>query len=98
MVDKYKSSFGWLIKEAKLPWLEEFALIIFYNSRHDCDNVVGGMGKCFLDALKQEEENGCVTKHGYCKDDSRNYCKMVTAVYDKTLENNTFKFQIIKIK
>jgi hypothetical protein len=87
IVDKYKTSFGWIIKEADLPQMEEFALIVNYNSRHDADNV-GCMGKICLDALKGK----------YVEDDSPKHLKMFCIIYDKSLEKNNFKFTIIKIK
>lgn len=96
-VDKYKVIFNDLIQKAKLPWFQEYALVLQYHSRHDPDNVLCN-SKILLDALKQEIVKGTIVKKGYCYDDGPEFCKMVTAVYDDRLPNNTFIFKIIKIK
>lgn len=86
IVDKYKTKFQWIIKEANLPKLEEFALVVNYNSRHDADNI-GCMAKICLDALKGV----------YVKDDSPKYLKMVSIIFDDSLDKNNFKFTVIKL-
>lgn len=96
-VDKYKKIFRHLLQEAKLPWFEEYAIVLFYNSRHDSDNACAGI-KCLLDSFKTVEKKGVVLQKGYCHDDDKRYCKMTTAIYDKSLDHNEFKFSIIKIK
>lgn len=96
-IDKYHKIFDILIKEAKLPWFDEYAIVLFYRSKHDADNVLANV-KGLQDALKQIERDGIIIQNGYCKDDSRKYCKMVTAIYDKSLEHNEFHFKIIKLK
>jgi hypothetical protein len=96
-VDKYHKIFDVLIREAKLPWFDEYAIVLQYRSKHDPDNVLA-LGKCFLDVLKQDMVAGKIVRKGYCTDDSTKYCKMVTSVYDSKLAVNEFIFKIIKIK
>lgn len=87
VVDKYKTSFQWIIKEAKLPQFEEFEIAVQYNSRHDVDNV-GCMVKICADALKGT----------YVPDDSPKHFKKMSIEYDTTLEKNNFKFTITILK
>ena len=95
---KYRKIFDTLFaQEEKLIWMDEYALVIMYNSRHDLDNVVG-MEKVFVDALKQEtNKDGVVTRYGYVKDDSRKYYKAMTILPDPTLPTNTFQFHLIDL-
>lgn len=97
IVDKYKKIFTILLLEAKLPWLEEYEVTLRYNSRHDADNA-GANVKCLLDCIKQERKDGIVISRGWAYDDSNKFCKAVHLVYDESLENNTFKFIITKLK
>lgn len=97
IVSKYKTMFGWLLKEAKLPWFEEFALVIHYNSRHDPDNI-SSFAKIFTDAFKQVEKKGEIVQKGYVADDSKKYFKLLAIVPDDSLDTNSFKFQLIKLK
>lgn len=78
-----------------LPWMDEFSVLIFYNSRHDPDNVVG-MEKLLIDFLKQDvDKNGNIIKDGYLKDDSKRYYKGLMISPDTSLPNNTFEFILI---
>jgi hypothetical protein len=97
LVDKYKKIFTILILEAKLPWMDEYEVALFYNSRHDLDNC-GAMSKILVDVLKQKREGGIVTQRGWVYDDSKKYYKKLTIAPDESLENNTFKFIIKKLK
>ena len=97
IVTKYKTMFGWLLKEAKLPWFEQFALVCYYNSRHDCDNI-SSTCKILIDSMKQIEKKGVITQKGYSTDDSKKYYKMLAILPDDSLDTNTFKFQLIKLK
>jgi len=97
LVDKYKKIFTILLLEAKMSWLEAFDLTIEYNSRHDCDNV-GCMGKTLVDAMKQEREGDTVIRKGWVYDDSKKYFKGFHILVNESLENNTFKFIIKKLK
>ncbi len=62
-------------------------MLIFYNSRHDVDNVIG-MEKVFTDCLK-----GTLVKN-----DGKAYYKGLMIFYDTTLPKNTFEFVILEAK
>lgn len=97
LVDKYKKIFTILILEAKLPWMDEYEVTLLYNSKQDVDNT-GAAVKILLDSLKQKREGGIVTQRGWVYDDSKKYCKGIHLIPDESLENNTFKFIIKKLK
>lgn len=86
--NKYKPIITLLLKEAKVPKMDEFGLVIEYNSRHDPDNVTG-MEKLFVDSMK---ENGLII------DDHKKYYKFYCVTPNLELANNTFIFKIYKIK
>jgi hypothetical protein len=94
--NQFRSIFGELfLNYGKMSWMDEFSIIIFYNSRHDPDNVVG-MGKLLVDFMKQEtDKEGNVTKEGFVKDDSKLYYKGLVICPDTNLPNNTFEFIIL---
>lgn len=75
-------------KKLKGEFLNEFALVIFYNSRHDPDNVTG-LEKLFMDSLRS---------FGYVTDDSKKYYKLFCVIPDESLETNEFNFLLIKLK
>lgn len=84
--DKYKALFMEVIQPALVNVrLEAFYLLIFYNSRHDCDNVVG-MAKIFVDCLKGHSITG----------DGKTVYKGIMIFYDDTLPHNTFQFVLIE--
>lgn len=82
---KYSKIFGWLIKP--VPKLEKIACIVFFKSKHDCDNV-SAMQKLLLDSLKEQK----------IADDNTKHVLLTAQVYDPTLAHNTFEFVIIKLK
>jgi len=86
---KYKDIFDIIIKPAidKKIYFETFYLLVFYNSRHDCDNVIG-MEKIFTDCLKGRIVPG---------DGKVNY-KGLMIFYDVSLPKNTFDFVLIEAK
>jgi hypothetical protein len=86
--DKYRLLFDGIIKaQSGGELLTNFYLLIFYNSRHDCDNVIG-MEKIFMDCLKDR----------IIKGDGRVNYKGVMIFYDVTLPKNTFEFVLIEGK
>jgi len=89
--DKYGKIFEDLLEEAhsqdKLKHFERFYLCIFYNSRHDVDNIVG-MGKVFADTLRIE----------YVANDNKKHYKGMTIFVDEDLELNEFDFMIMDLK
>lgn len=86
--NKYAKIFKWLLIEAKIPKMQEYAIIMFYRNTQDGDNVIGGTGKVFQDVLKTQ----------WVPDDNYKTCKLVAALYDPTLPNKTIEFKIIKLK
>ena len=95
---EYSAIFEKLIKKSNIQWMNTYALIIYYNSNHDPDNVVG-LSKIFVDEIKQEKikKSGVISKKGYITDDSPRYCKFFAIVPDRELVKNTFEFNLIKI-
>jgi len=83
---EYKLIFENIISKAKGKYFfDRFYMVIFYNSRHDVDNVIG-MEKVFVDTMK-----GVMIKN----DGKVNY-KGIMIFYDDSLPNNTFEFVIIE--
>lgn len=96
---KYSKIFTTLLNESDLPeWMDEYMVVVFYNSKQDPDNVVGGLLKIMLDNLKQERLKGTVIKKGWVYDDSKAYLKGVASFPDTALPNNTFEIQILHLK
>lgn len=95
--DKFGKIFWYKLLEAKLPQMQEYQLYIFYNSKHDPSNVTA-MLKLFEDSLKEERNEGIVTKKGWIYDDTKKYCKGVGQHPDESLPNNTFEFVILHLK
>lgn len=83
---KYSKIFGWLVKPA--PRLTTIGVVVFFNSRHDVDNISGTL-KIFLDQLRES---------GKIENDTKRYVKFTCNVYDPQLALNTFEFVIVKIK
>lgn len=83
---EYKEIFDKVIEPAiGKVFLDNFYILIFYNSRHDCDNVIG-MEKVFTDCLKDKIIAG----------DSRVNYKGLMIFFDLTLPKNTFEFILIE--
>jgi hypothetical protein len=98
--NQYFEIFDKLFVENKdLTWLNSFYLVIFYNSRHDVDNVTG-MSKVFVDALKKgiDRKTGEVVRAGYVEEDNKQYFKGLAIFPDPTLPYNTFDFVILEPK
>ena len=68
--------------------INEFMMIIFYNSKHDPDNV-SGFEKVVMDRLKER---------GNIIDDSKKYYKLFCVIPDESLSHNQFVFKLIKLK
>jgi hypothetical protein len=88
--NQYKGIFSTLIAECKandgLCSIDQYYLLIFYNSRHDPDNVAG-TSKMFVDSLRDAK---------IIKDDSKKYCKGYMVFPDQTLPHNTFEMILIE--
>lgn len=83
--NKYAKIFGWLAK-SKAKKFDEIGCVLFFNSRHDTDNVTA-LQKLAIDTLKGK----------YIVDDSTKYLKFTAQVFDPTLPKNTFEFIIINL-
>jgi hypothetical protein len=90
ILKQYHPIFHKLIEE-QLPKenIKAYSLIIFYNSKHDPDNVIG-TGKVFVDVLR-----GNSGGFKYIEDDTKEYCKFVGIVPDESLRHNTFEINLI---
>lgn len=85
---EYREIFDKIIAASgKKFFFERFYMLIFYNSRHDVDNVIG-MEKVFTDCLK-----GVIIKN----DGKVNY-KGLMIFYDESLPKNTFEFVLLEAK
>jgi hypothetical protein len=91
---KYTKIFYYHLKEAKIPRLKKYALLLFFNSRHDVGNL-SAMEKVFSDVLKDDPKKGY---KGYVEDDSKDHNDFIAFCFDPTIPHNTFEFYIIKIK
>lgn len=97
---KYRKIFDELfIHSRNLRWVDKFSLVVFYNSRHDVDNVTG-MEKVFVDALKKEVDKKTkeVVREGYVPEDDKRFYKGMSIFVDDSLPTNTFEFIIIEHK
>lgn len=86
--NELRSKFEVILKPAigKI-FFDKFYLLVFYNSKHDVDNIVG-MEKVFTDTLKDL----------IVKNDSKTYYKGMLIMLDETLPKNTFEFVLIEAK
>ena len=83
---KYKPIFDQLIKDCEeIQFMDKFSVWIFYNSRHDPDNIIG-MEKLFVDSLKGK----------YVEDDHKKYFRGVSIFPDEELDSNTFEFYLLR--
>ena len=88
LVQEYHGIFNKLLLTSGMERLDNYIIVVIYNSKHDPDNVVG-MEKLFVDALKDDEKTDELR---YIKDDNKNIAKGVMIFPDETLPKNTFKF------
>jgi len=82
--NQYRELFENMIDKAKIKWMDQFSLVMFYNSRHDPDNVVG-MEKVFMDTLKGK----------YMEDDNKKFFRGFAIFPDESLPMNTFEFYLL---
>lgn len=92
--NKLVEEYHWVIKSIigkKLQGkkFDRFSLIIFYNSRHDPDNVVG-FGKIFVDVLNKELN--------LIEEDNKHIYKAIACIPDVKLKHNTFEFLLLEMK
>ena len=82
--NKYKAIFEKMLEGGKIEWMDQFSLLILYNSRHDPDNVTG-MEKVFMDTLKGD----------YITDDNKKFYRGFAIFPDESLPTNTFEFYLL---
>ena len=82
---KYRDLFLAEVVKTDLKFVNQFYLIVFYNTRHDPDNIVGVV-KVMVDALKGT----------YIADDNKKYFKGVCIFPDGSLPGGTVEFLIVE--
>jgi hypothetical protein len=84
----YKNTYGKIFSSlclaAKIQPMQELFLVVFYNTRHDCDNIVLS-AKFLLDVMKGK----------YITDDSSKYYKGILVHYDSSLPRGVLEFHIL---
>lgn len=83
--NRYKSDFLALLQEGEVKFCNKFYVAIFYNTRHDPDNVIG-VAKVLVDSMKDI----------YIPDDNKKFYKGIMIFPDETLDKNTVEFLIIE--
>lgn len=84
MKTKFHKIFDILLLEAKVEPMREMFLAIFYNTRHDCDNIVL-TGKFLMDTVKGK----------YLLDDTSKYYKGIQIIHDSSLPKGTLELHLI---
>ena len=82
---KYHAIFKELLDASDVKKVNQCSLLMFFNSRHDVDNVVG-LEKLFMDTIKGE----------YLKEDDKRFYKGLMIFHDDKLPTNTFEFIILE--
>lgn len=80
----FEKKFTTLLLLAKVKKMQEVSLLVFYNSRHDVDNI-SSLNKMFMDCVKGK----------YVEDDNSKHYKMTLTVIDDTLPKNTVEFHLV---
>ena len=60
--NKFRKIFHEEMSKKNIGWMNTFYLLVFYNSRHDVDNI-SGMSKVFVDTMKGEFVHDDDRKH-----------------------------------
>lgn len=82
---KFEKIFTILLLEARITKpLTEFSLVVFYNTKHDCDNL-STIQKIFVDAMKGT----------YVADDTSKFYKSTHTIFDSVLPKGTVEIHII---
>lgn len=82
---KYHEMFTWLLRAELGPpkkKASKFMVFIFFNSRHDTDNIVG-IEKYFTDML---------VNLGYVEGDNKKFFRALVILPDEKLKKNTVEF------
>jgi Holliday junction resolvase RusA-like endonuclease len=70
--------------EAKVKVMQEFSLVTFYNTRHDCDNL-SMIAKVLVDCMKDR----------YVVDDTNSVYKSTHTIFDPKLPRGVVEFHLI---
>jgi Endodeoxyribonuclease RusA. len=81
---KFHEIFEILLLEAKVKPMKEMFLVIFFNTRHDCDNIVL-TAKFLLDTMKGK----------YIEDDTSKFYKGIQIVHDSELPKGQLEMHIL---
>jgi hypothetical protein len=76
--------FTTLLLQAKVKPMTEMCMVVFYCTRHDCDNIVLTVKFC-LDSMKGK----------YITDDTSRYYKGIMIFHDPTLKKGMVELHII---
>lgn len=82
---KYKGEFLQMLSDGGMKFCNKFFVIVFYNTRHDADNLTGVI-KVLIDSMKGI----------YIPDDNKKYLKGLSIFPDSSLETGTIEFLIIE--
>lgn len=85
--NEFKGLFLEELQKSDTSFCHQFYLIIFYNTKHDPDNIVG-MSKIFVDTMKGI----------YVPDDNKKYFKGLLIFPDASLPSGSVDFIIVKQK
>ncbi len=80
----FEKKFTTLLLASKVKKMQEVSLLVFYNSRHDVDNI-SSLNKMFMDCVKGK----------YLDDDNSKHYKLTLTVIDTELPKNTVEFHLI---
>ena len=83
--NKYKEIFMKVLDDHNVKPVENFSILIFYNSRHDPDNITG-MEKILVDTMRST---------GIIIDDTKKYYKFFGIVPDLQLKKNSLEIYLI---
>ena len=83
--NEFKEIFTDVMIKAKVKKMNNFYLILFFNTRHDTDNMVG-MTKVFADTMKGV----------YVKDDTKDYYKGLCIFPDPTLKHGNIEIILVE--
>jgi hypothetical protein len=84
IVQKFHKHFAILLLEAQVQKMHEMCIVLFYNSRLDCDNT-SVAAKILADTIKEK----------YIPDDRTEFYKGLALIHDPALPKNTYEFNIL---
>lgn len=84
ITQRFHKIFEVLLLQAKVRPMNEMSIVLFYNSRLDCDNT-SIAAKVLADTIKKK----------YIEDDRPSFYKGLALVHDPALPKNTYEFNIL---